>query len=155
MKSVATKPSEPQAKKAQSASTGSQQPAQTVAEKPFNPLWHGVATRTEAAGAAGDPTPPRTSRAAQPAIARPSPRNLLQCKLTVGAPNDPFEQEADRAAAVATSGGKVQLSSAMPASVSPSTASASGDGGSGQASMSGRISSADGGHPLSDGLRGD
>src|SRR5207253_10030914 len=71
-----------------------------------------------------------------------------QCKLAVGAPIEPFEREADRAAAAAPSGGSVRVSSTMPSSPSGTTSGS-------QASLTERISSAGGGRPLSDALRND
>lgn len=74
-------------------------------------------------------------------------------KLTVGPPDDPFEREADRAAASVTAGGQTRRHSSMP----PATAGrpSAAVGGGGPTPLSGRITSPGGGRPLPDSLRGE
>src|SRR4029078_4817533 len=92
---------------------------------PLNPLWFSLATQLPRQPPAGDDPDPPSSPGPEP---RPPPSLVVQAKLTVGAPGDPYEQEADRAAAAVTSGRAAPPVSGMGEGVSPSTGGGRADG---------------------------
>ena len=126
------------------------------------PLAHDLATRPILASAADgtrsqepEPLPnpvARTDGGDEPGD-EPTPRNV-QMKLTVGPPNDPLEQEADRTAARAATGHDIHAAPAATPTVS--RASFQNVGGQAvNASLGNRIKSPNGGRPLPDPLRND
>lgn len=82
---LATQP----AKSSAVSSGPAKRPASTVASSEHNPLWSRLATSAHALPISADPTVNSVLHSASPHI---------QTKLTVGAPDDPLEREADRVA---------------------------------------------------------
>jgi hypothetical protein len=130
----------------------------------INPLAHDLATRPilasqddgtrsqESESAAGLPGPLARTGGGDGPGDEPTPHNV-QMKLTVGPPNDPLEQEADRTAARASG----QDIHAVPGAT-PIVSRASFQSGSGQAvnaSLDGRIRAPNGGRPLPEPVRND
>ncbi|MEW5930116.1 MAG: DUF4157 domain-containing protein, partial [Gemmatimonadota bacterium] len=120
------------------------QPAAGV-QSPFNPLWFALATRTRRQAPAGDDPGPGAPREPAP---RPAGRPVVQAKLAVGAPDDPYEREADRAAAAVAAGGAAPPVSGMRESAAPSA-------GGQHAGPASRIAAPGAGRPLGDSLRTD
>lgn len=109
---------------------------------PFNPLWFSLATRLPLGASAGDDPPPGSPRGAPSRL----PEGV-QAKLSIGAPNDAYEQEADRAASAVTAGTPVAPVAGMRERVAPAA------GGGEPAGPAARIAAPDAGRPLSPALR--
>lgn len=145
MREPASKAGEPRKADTPAGAKGTvRNPAEDL-QAPFNPLWFSLSTRVPPQASAGDDDPPPGTR--RGAAARLRETLGVQAKLSVGAPGDAYEQEADRAAAAVTSGGAAPPVSGMRERVAPGSGGGQGDG------PAARISAPDAGRPLSPALR--
>ncbi len=147
---------------------------QAAVQLETNPLWHRVATHSEPSAAVAPdtlarPGKPHSNTASNTGSTvnlvgvlqcmpeEPDQTQLLetdqiQLKLSVGSPNDPYEQEADRASGAVIAGEKVAPVSRIASSVSRKPVVASNSA-MASSSLESRISSPSGGRPLAGTMR--